>query len=108
MPFPNKDTQFKPHNNANPKGYPKGVPNTKTRLKRLLEITQQKENPYTKELEGFSVIEQVDIALIQKSLAGDMTAIRELYNRLEGLPIQATDDPPPPNPVQIIDETEKL
>ena len=65
-------------------GHPKGVPNTKTRLKRLLEIVMTKQNPFTKETEGFSVAEQMDVALIAKALKGDVGAYREIMDRFEG------------------------
>lgn len=75
----------------NPNGRPKGIPNSKTRMRRLLELTQDLKNPVTGEVEGFSVMEQIDMKLIQKARSGDLPAIRELLNRLEGLPAQAVD-----------------
>ena len=65
-------------------GYPKGVPNTSTRLKRLLAIIQDKTNPFTGVKEGFSVAEQMDVALIAKALKGDVRAYQEIIDRLEG------------------------
>lgn len=75
----------------NPNGRPKGIPNSKTRMRRLLELTQDLKNPVTGEIEGFSVMEQIDMKLIQKARSGDLPAIREILNRLEGLPAQAVD-----------------
>ena len=75
----------------NPKGYPKGVPNTKTRLKRLLTITQNLTNPITGEKEGFTVAEQMDLAMIMKAKEGDVQAYKTLQDRLEGTPQQQLD-----------------
>ena len=73
----------------NPKGKAKGTLNSKTRLIRLLTIMQDVENPITHEVEGFSVLEQMDIAQIQKALGGDSKAYEILLDRLEGKPINA-------------------
>ena len=48
----------------NPKGRGKGVPNSRTRLLRLLELVQLKNNPITGEKEEFSVAEQLDLGRI--------------------------------------------
>lgn len=72
----------------NPKGRGKGVPNSKTRLKRLLELTEDLTNPITKEVEGFSVAEQMDLAQIVKARKGDTKAYNAILDRLEGRPKQ--------------------
>lgn len=90
MPGGNKN--IKPSDNPKPFkkgqkegiGYPKGVPNTSTRLKRILSIIQEKKNPFTGEQEGFSVAEQMDVALIAKALKGDVRAYQEIMDRFEG------------------------
>ena len=75
----------------NPNGKPKGVPNTKTRLQRLLAITQDLKNPVTGEVEGFTVAEQMDLAQIIAARKGDTRAYNALVDRLEGKAAQAMD-----------------
>lgn len=70
----------------------KGVPHSKTRLKRLLQITNNLENPITKEIEGFSVAEQMDLAQIMKAKDGDTKAYTAIMDRLEGKPAQTVID----------------
>ena len=72
-------------------GPPKGVPHSKTRLKRLLQITENLTNPITKETEGFSVAEQLDLAQIVRAKKGDTRAYTALMDRLEGKPTQYVD-----------------
>ena len=72
-------------------GRPKGVPNSKTRLLRILELVQKKRNPVTGEEEEFSIAEQMDLQLINKALKGDMKAYEILMDRLEGKPKQSTE-----------------
>jgi len=82
---------FQPGISGNPAGKPKGTPNTSTRLRRLLDITQNLSNPITKELEGFTVLEQIDMKLIMKAREGDLNSIKEVYDRMEGKPQQSVD-----------------
>ncbi len=72
-------------------GRPKGVPHSTTRLKRLLELTENLTNPITHEQEGFSVAEQLDLAQIIKARKGDTKAYNAIMDRLEGKPTQAVD-----------------
>jgi len=75
----------------NPNGRPKGIPNSKTRLLRLLELVQVKTNPITGEKEEFTVAEQLDMMVLQKAFKGDLRAYQEILDRLEGKPKQTTD-----------------
>lgn len=75
----------------NPKGRPPGIPNAKTRYKRLLELTETIKNPVTGEMEEFSIIEQLDMQVIAKARKGDLAAYRELMDRLEGKAKQSVD-----------------
>ena len=83
-------TPFQKGNPGGP-GRPKGVPNSKTRLLRLLELVQVKTNPITGEKEEFTIAEQLDMVLINKALKGDLNAYKELFDRLEGRAKQSTE-----------------
>lgn len=67
----------------NPKGYPKGQPNIKTLIKKVwnAEITDAKGN---KKIQGLLAVK----AILDKAKKGDVSAFRELCDRLEGKPIQ--------------------
>lgn len=72
----------------NPKGYPKGVPNSKTRLLKILSLAQNVSNEITGQDEVLTIQEQMDIAIIKKALSGDIIAYREVLDRLEGKAMQ--------------------
>jgi hypothetical protein len=84
MPNPENLKSWKKGQSGNPKGKPKGVEHSKTRLIRLLQIVQKKKNAITGESEEFSVAEQMDMALILKALKGDIKAYAEILDRIEG------------------------
>jgi len=86
----------------NPKGRGKGVPNTKTRLIRLLNLTENLKNPITQEVEGFTVAEQLDLAQIIRDRKGDTRAYTAIMDRLEGKPAQHLDHTITTNPVDKI------
>lgn len=76
----------------NPKGRPPGIPNTKTRLKKFLEILQEIDNPITGEKEVLSVAEQMDLKQILKATKeGDQKSYQLLLDRLEGKPKESID-----------------
>ena len=76
--------QIKKGEVKNPGGRGKGVPNSKTRMKRFLELIQTKNNPITGEKESLSIAEQMDLVLMQRALKGDIKAYQEIYDRFEG------------------------
>ena len=95
---------FKPGQSGNPKGYPKGIPNTATRMKRLLQLTQNLNNPITGELEGFTVLEQIDMKIMQSALKGDLRAAQEVLNRLEGRPKESIDHTTGGEKIQFVND----
>ena len=82
---------FKPGQSGNPAGRPKGVPNTKTRLQRILNLIEEHKNPVTGELEKFTVAELLDMQQVIKARKGDTRAYQILIDRLEGRPQQSVD-----------------
>lgn len=88
---PPKEHQFSKENQPEKRGRTKGVPNSRTRLERLLTLVQKVKNPVTGELEEFSIAEQIDMKVIAKALKGDIKAYKELMDRLEGKPRQEID-----------------
>jgi hypothetical protein len=76
---------------AGKKSSNKGIPHTKTRLKRILELESKLKNPITGEMETFTVAEQMDIAIIKRARDGDVRAYRAVLDRLEGMPTQTID-----------------
>jgi Family of unknown function (DUF5681) len=83
--------KFEPGKSGNPAGRPPGIPNTKTRLLRLLTLEQEITNPVNGKKEMFTVAEQMDLAMINKARKGDTRAYQALVDRLEGKPQQYTD-----------------
>ncbi len=83
--------KFKPGQSGNPAGRPPGIPNAKTRYKRLLELVTKKANPVTGEIEEFTQLELMDMAIFNKALKGDLRAYKEVMDRLEGTSAQSVD-----------------
>ncbi len=80
---------------GNPKGRPPGIPNAKTRYKRILELVEKHTNPVTGEIEDFTVAEILDLQQIVKARRGELASYKEIMDRLEGrvqqeAPIQNT------------------
>lgn len=69
----------------NPKGKPKGTPNTKTVLKRLLSVVITDRESGQK----MTVHEQMLSSLLQKAKDGDRRSIKEILDRFEGKPAQS-------------------
>lgn len=98
-------TPFPKGVSGNPAGRPPGIPNAKTRYKRLLELVTKKANPVTGEMEEFTQLELMDMAVFSKALKGDLNAYKEIMDRLEGRPSQEVDMKVTANPIeQILDK----
>lgn len=72
----------------NLRGNYNNVPHSKTRLLKILNLIQKKENELTGENEDLSIAEQMDLKIIARALSGDVKAYKEIIDRLEGTPIQ--------------------
>lgn len=68
----------------NPAGRPVGAINRSTVLKRWMGVNTKVKNPITKETEVGTVEDLVMLALINKAMAGDVAAIREIQDTLHG------------------------
>lgn len=68
----------------NPKGKPKGTKNFKTIIEEFLTVETDAMNPMSGKLEKLSVGQQVVIALLAKAKKGDVPAIKELLDRIDG------------------------
>jgi hypothetical protein len=94
MPFkkgeiPKGSSPFKKGQSGNPKGRAKGTENSKTRLLRLFSLMQKKKNPFTGDMEEFTILEQMDMAQAIKAIQeGDTKAYDSLMDRFEGKPQQ--------------------
>lgn len=86
---------------GNPEGRPPGIPNSKTRYKRLLELVSKKTNPVTGEEEEFTQLELMDMAIFNKALKGDIRAYEQIMDRLEGKPGQPLD-------ISVIDRRKEI
>ena len=98
---------------AGKKSSKKGIPHTKTRLKRILELEEQIKNPVTGKIEGFTIAEQMDLAIIAKARRGDIKAYQALLDRLEGKaqqPVDVTSGDMPISTVRVIyaDDADEL
>ena len=76
---------------GNKKGNWKGTEHSSVRLKRLLDMTQMLKNPINGELEGFTVLEQMDLQQILAALKGDIKAYQAIVDRAEGKPRESID-----------------
>ena len=83
MSNPNPQNQFKPGNNANPKGRPK-------REWTWAGLYQKAVEEKAKEGKG-KVKDSIARKLAELADRGDVVAIKELANRMDGMPTQAVD-----------------
>lgn len=83
---------WKKGQSGNPKGRPKGAISSKTILNRFLSLVEKNvKNPVTGEFEDMTVAEVMNLSIIAKARKGDLSAYREVLDRLEGKPQQNID-----------------
>ena len=81
---PPKAHQWQTGQSGNPAGYPVGVPNRGTVLKKLLALKHRYEDPTTgQEVEG-TVEDAVNWGLIAKAMGGDTQAFKEIMDSVYG------------------------
>ena len=85
-------TPFKKGQSGNLNGRPKGVKNTKTIFERFLSIEKSMKNPLNNELEKLSIAELLALKQIANAMNGDLSAYKEIIDRLEGKIINKIDN----------------
>ncbi len=86
-----KKYQWVKGQSGNPAGRPKGSRNITSNLKELLEIELDTEDPVTGVTIKASSSQIINSRLIRSALDGDVKAIKEIYDRIEGRPNQKLD-----------------
>ena len=84
-------TPFEPGKSGNPAGRPKGLPNSKTILNKFLALEEKVRNPVTGLEEEMSQLEIIYLQQIAKARKGDLKAMKEIMDRLEGKSMQSVD-----------------
>ena len=87
----------------NPHGRAKGSLNSKTILKRFLSLTEKVKNPVTGDFENMTQLDIIYLKQIEKARKGDLAAMKERLDRLEGKAKQVLSNDPesPIEPLQI-------
>ena len=108
MPFPNDDTQFKEGESGNPHGRPKGTRNLSTILKAMLEEDVEVVIDGKKERRQFQ--EVIIRKLLKKANDGEIRAIIEIFDRVEGKAKQeiATEHSGTIEIIEIIDRADQV
>lgn len=89
MSFPNPDTQFQPGESGNPAGRPKGSRNLSTILREMLSEEVEIEIEGKKEKCEFQ--EAIVKQLLRKANKGNLRAIQEIFDRVDGKAKQQVD-----------------
>lgn len=71
MPFPNKDTQFKPGESGNPSGKPKGAIHISTHIQRMLNEEQFSPDDVGEKVSNGTPLEAIIKTAIKRSEDGD-------------------------------------
>jgi len=92
MGNPNPDQSglvyFKKGQSGNPKGKPKGTRNFKTILNEYLDKNVDFKDPVEKRKVKKSLREVVALSLLSKAVKGDLNAISQVMDRVDGKPVQ--------------------
>lgn len=83
MPNPNPPNQFKPGQSGNPNGRPPKEWTWSGLLKEKMEAMIGED--------GLTIKDAVASSLLTKAMEGDVSAIKEVGNRVDGMPAQALD-----------------
>ena len=94
----------------NPRGKPKGSINSKTVIRKFLEMNAVAIDPKTRKKvavkglkgEPITYMEAIIVRMIQRAMKGDVTAFNAILDRLEGRPKQSTDVNLPTGAVVLI------
>jgi len=70
----------------NPAGRPKGAKGIAATLNKYLKCKIEAKNPFTRTLENLTAAQIIALQLISKAIKGELPAIKEIYDRLEGRP----------------------
>lgn len=89
MPFPNDDTKFKPGQSGNVNGRPKGTRNLSTILREMIEEEVEVNIQGVRSRKQFQ--EVIISTLLKKAHKGNIKAIIEIFDRLEGKAKQVVD-----------------
>ena len=85
MAIPNQErNQWKPGQSGNPSGREKGSKNRSTILKKWIELHCNISDPATGQEIAGTIEDKIALALIGKAIAGDVSAIREVYDSVYG------------------------
>lgn len=76
--------QWQPGQSGNPKGRPKGIVSITDTLRKVIEKKMETIDPVTKNKDRKKIKEIIALALVGKALKGDVRAIQEMLDRLEG------------------------
>lgn len=76
--------QWRPGQSGNPKGRPKGIVSITDTLRKVIEKKMETIDPVTKNKDRKKIKEIIALALVGKALKGDVRAIQEMLDRLEG------------------------
>ena len=79
MPFPNRETRFKPGQSGNPGGRPKG-----TSLTKLISGVLEKEEFQGVSLKGGKVADELALVIVKKAIEGDFRFVELVMNRIDG------------------------